>query len=65
MKSGPHERKIQMAFKACNDTAGPNRLCPTYIVYGIFPRINKESPPSPSINEKIEVMKKATKDRKK
>jgi hypothetical protein len=28
---------VQMAFKAINDTAGPDRLVPTLLVFGAYP----------------------------
>ena len=40
-----------MAVKAVNDTAGPNRLVPTLLVYGAYLRISKLDPPTPSIIE--------------
>ena len=42
-----------MAVKAVNDTAGPDRLVPTLLVYGAYPRISKLDPPAPSIMEQI------------
>ena len=38
-----------MAIKAVNDTAGPDRLVPTFLVYGAYLRIGKLDPPTPSI----------------
>jgi hypothetical protein len=38
-----------MAVKAVNDTAGPDRLVPTLLVYGAYLRISKLDPPAPSI----------------
>jgi hypothetical protein len=40
---------LQMAVKALNDTAGLNGLVPTLLVFGIYPCINSDSPPSPDI----------------
>lgn len=34
---------LQMAFKAINDTAGPNDLVPTLLVFGAYPRIITDS----------------------
>jgi hypothetical protein len=48
-----------MAVKAVNNTAGPNGLILTFLVFGIFPRISHESPPSPSIAARSEAMRKA------
>jgi len=40
-----------MAVKAINNTAGPNRLVPTLLVYGAYLRISNLGPPAPSITE--------------
>ena len=40
-----------MAVKAVNDTAGPDGLVPTLLVYGAYPRMSKLDPPAPSIIE--------------
>jgi hypothetical protein len=53
------EHVLQMAVKAVNDTAGPDGLVPTLLVFGTFPRISHESPPSPSITARGEAMRKA------
>ena len=37
-----------MAVKAINDTAGPNGLVPTLLVYRAYLRISKLDPPTPS-----------------
>jgi hypothetical protein len=50
---------LQMAFKAINDIAGPNRLVPTLLVYGAYPRITEHDPPSPSIAQRALAIKKA------
>ncbi|KJZ79358.1 hypothetical protein HIM_01509 [Hirsutella minnesotensis 3608] len=39
---------LQMAFKAVNDTAGPDGLVPTLLVFGALPRMTIDSPPTPS-----------------
>ncbi|RYC58587.1 hypothetical protein CHU98_g7622 [Xylaria longipes] len=44
-----NELILQMAIKALNDTAGPNGLVPTLLVFGAYPRINEDSPPSPAL----------------
>ena len=41
-----------MAVKAVNDTAGPNRLVPTLLVYGAYLRISNLDPPALSIIER-------------
>ena len=38
-----------MAVKAINNTAGPNRLVPTLLVYGAYPRISKLDPSTLSV----------------
>src|SRR6266705_6210651 len=48
-----------MAVKAVNDTAGPDRLVPTLLVYGAYPRISKLDPPAPSIMERAAAIWKA------
>jgi hypothetical protein len=40
-----------MAVKAINDTAGPNGLVPTLLVYGAYLRISNLGPFAPSITE--------------
>jgi hypothetical protein len=40
------EDVLQMALKALNDTAGLNGLVLTLLVFGTYPRINANSPPS-------------------
>jgi hypothetical protein len=52
------DHALQMAIKAVNDTAGPNGLVPTLLVFGIFPRISSTSPPSPSIIARGEAVRK-------
>jgi hypothetical protein len=48
-----------MALKAVNDTAGPNGLVPTLLVFGAFPRISLDSPPTPSTLKRAEAITKA------
>ena len=40
-----------MAVKAVNDTAGPDGLILTLLVYGAYPKINNLDPLAPSIIE--------------
>jgi len=47
-----------MAVKAVNDTAGPNGLVPTLLVYGAYPKISNLGPPTPSITERAAVIRK-------
>ncbi|KAK6224925.1 hypothetical protein QIS74_03252 [Colletotrichum tabaci] len=55
------ETILQMAVKALNDTAGPHGIVPTLLVFGTYPRINKDSPPSPDIVRRAEAIQKAMK----
>ena len=48
-----------MAVKAVNNTAGPNRLIPTLLVYGAYLRISNLDPPALSITERAAVIWKA------
>ena len=44
-----------MAIKAINNTAGPNRLVPTLLVYRAYLRINNLDLPAPFITEQVSV----------
>ena len=48
-----------MAVKAINNTASPNRLVPTLLVYRAYPRISNLGPPAPSIIERAAAIRKA------
>ena len=50
---------LQMAFKAINDTAGPDGLVPTLLVYGALPRMVEYDAPSPSVAQRSAALKKA------
>jgi hypothetical protein len=50
---------LQMAFKAVNDTAGPDGLVPTLLVYGALPRMVEYDAPSPSVSQRSLALKKA------
>jgi hypothetical protein len=47
-----------MAIKAVNDTAGPNGLVPTLLVYGAYPRISNLDPSAPSITDRAAIIQK-------
>jgi hypothetical protein len=47
-----------MAVKAINNTAGPNGLVPTLLVYGAYLRISNLGPPAPSITERVAIIRK-------
>jgi hypothetical protein len=48
-----------MAVKAVNDTASPDGLVPTLLVYGAYLRISNLDPPTPSITERAAIIQKA------
>jgi hypothetical protein len=48
-----------MAVKAINNTAGPDGLVPTLLVYGAYPRISKLDPPAPSVIDRAAAIRKA------
>jgi len=50
---------LQMAFKAINDTARPNKLVLILLVYGAYPQITKYDPLSASIAQRALAIKKA------
>ena len=47
-----------MAVKAVNNTASPNGLVPTLLVYGAYLRISKLDPPAPSVTERAAIIQK-------
>ena len=53
---------LQMAFKAINDTAGPDGLVPTLLVFGAYPRIVDTDSPSPTITQRATALRKATEE---
>jgi hypothetical protein len=50
---------LQMAFKAVNDTAGPDGSVPTLLVYGALPQIVEYDAPSPTVAQRSTTLKKA------
>jgi hypothetical protein len=53
---------LQMAVKAVNDTAGPDGLVPTLLVFGAYPRITPYDAPSPTIIKRAEAIRTAMKE---
>ena len=47
-----------MAVKAINNTASPNGLVPTLLVYGAYLRIGKLDPPTPSVTDQVAIIRK-------
>jgi hypothetical protein len=48
-----------MAIKAVNNTAGPNRLVPTLLVYRAYPRISNLDSLALSITDRVAIIQKA------
>ena len=56
---------LQMAFKAINDSAGPDSLIPTLLVFGAYPRMTESDAPSPTVTQRAIAFKKAMEEVKK
>jgi len=54
-----------MAFKAINDSIGPNGLIPTLLVFGAYPHIVESDAPNPTVIQRAVALKKAIKEVKK
>jgi len=54
-----------MAFKAINDSAGPNGLIPTLLVFGAYPYIVEFDVPNPTVIKRAVALKKAIEEVKK
>jgi hypothetical protein len=50
---------LQMAFKAINDTAGPDGIVPTLLVFGAYPRLVESDAPSQTVSHRATILKKA------
>jgi hypothetical protein len=50
---------LQMAFKAINDSAGPDGIVPTLLVYGALPRMTEYDALSPTVLQQSAALKKA------
>ena len=50
---------LQMAVKAVNDTAGPDGLIPTLLVFGAYPQMTELDPPTPSMTQRATAIKRA------
>ena len=51
---------MAVLIKAVNDTAGPDGLVPTLLVYEAYPRMSNLGPPAPPITDQAAVIWKAT-----
>jgi hypothetical protein len=47
-----------MAVKAINNTASPNRLVPTLLVYGAYLRMSKLDPSTLSVTDRAAIIRK-------
>ena len=50
---------LQMAFKAINDTAGPNGIVPTLLVFGAYPRMSEFDAPPATVSQRSAALAKA------
>jgi hypothetical protein len=50
---------LQMAIKAVNDTAGPDGLVTTLLVFGAYPRMTESDPPPPSVTQRAAAIHRA------
>ena len=57
----PKPLRLQMAVKAINDTAGPDGLVPTLLVFGTYPRLTTDEI-APSISQRAAAVKRAMKE---
>ena len=53
---------LQIAVKVINDTARPNRLIPTLLLFSTFPKLTELDPIHPSIAERGKAIKRAIKE---
>jgi len=53
---------LQMAQKAVNDTNGPDGIVPTLLVFGAYPRIGENDPPTASVVQRAKAVKLAMKE---
>jgi hypothetical protein len=56
------EMILQMAVKAVNNSAGPDEIVPTLLVFGPYPRMTEIDPPSPTIAKRAEAIRAVTKE---
>jgi hypothetical protein len=56
------EMILQIAVKAINDSAEPDGIVPTLLVFGVYPRLTEMDPPSPLVTKRAEAIRAATKE---
>ena len=54
-----------MAFKAINDSAGPNSLIPTLLVFRAYLYMVESNAPNPTVIKRVVALKKAIEEVKK
>jgi hypothetical protein len=57
----PGQFVLQMAIKAVNDTAGPNSLVLTLLVFSTYPQMTTTNTPSLTVTERSKAITKAIK----
>ena len=55
----PKELRLSMAVKAINDTAGPNGLIPSLLLFGAMPKMPHVPHENPEVNARFKAMKTA------
>jgi hypothetical protein len=53
---------LQIAVKAVNDSARPDKIVPTLLVFGLYPRITEIDTLSPTIVKRAKAIRAATKE---
>ncbi|CAL3962788.1 unnamed protein product [Diplocarpon coronariae] len=56
------DKRLQMAIKAVNDTAGPNRMIPTLLIFKAYLRLTELNLLNPSVEQRAATIKKAIKE---
>ncbi|EKD14167.1 polyprotein [Drepanopeziza brunnea f. sp. 'multigermtubi' MB_m1] len=62
LPKAPREDRLQMAIKAINDTAGPNSLVPTLLVFRTLPKLTEQDRPAASTQERAAAINKAMRE---
>jgi hypothetical protein len=47
---------LQMTVKAVNNSARPDKIVPTLLIFGSYPRMTEIDPPSPTITKRAEAI---------
>jgi len=53
---------LQMAIKAINNSAGPDSIIPTLLVFSAYPWLTKIDPLSPLVTKRVEAIYVVTKE---